>query len=158
MCSKDIDVSNIRCGECVFSSDSKSINGMCKRQRGEWEFSKSPFSSDQFANHMICSDFEPRAYLKSFIENEWTCFEEWFPKWIEEWLPYKRTDIMIYFNLRNEPSIRYGVKFEDFVYNTHFDGENLKYVEKMYLKHTKNEFGYKLIREKMNNDKEHKTD
>lgn len=107
------------------------------------------FKAYDYTCHAICSDFEPAAYMK-YANEHWTCFEDYWKGYVEQWLPYQNTNVNVYFTLHGDTSVRYGVPLMDFVNGTMLDNGVLKAVEKMYYKRTNKGFGYKLVREPIN--------
>lgn len=136
-----MEVEHYRCRDCRYR------NEKCKRiDHKTIKFAKPWFKSYDGDNHIVCSDFKPALYMK-YANEHWTCFEEYWKGFVEQWLPYGDTSKNVYFTLHDDTSIRYGVPMMDFVNGTMIENGVLKAVEKMYYKRTKEGFGYKLIRE-----------
>lgn len=79
-----IEVSNFRCGSCVyFGKDCKCID------HSKVHFARSCFSCDEYtAHHPICSAFEPVKHY-SALYDEWQQlggFNGWYPLYVEQWL------------------------------------------------------------------------
>ena len=139
------DVNNYHCGSCQYYHACKRIDHKTIQFAQPWFKS---YDCNQFSG-CICSDFEPGAWHKNACDT-WQGFEHYWPRYVEQWLPYADTKKLIYFTLNSDTSIRYGVRLLDFVYGTMIDDNMLKAVEKVYYKKTKGGIGYKLIREKIN--------
>ena len=151
------EVSNVRCNECEFYRvDADIRENFCKRiDHKTVKFAVPWFKSYDCDHGCICSDFKPKPFYPALVK-EWEevgGFDNWWPLWVDQWLPYKKTDKLTYFTINNDTSIRYGVKLLDFVYGTMFDGNKLKAVEKEYVKRVKksdkNSVGYELIHEEI---------
>jgi hypothetical protein len=82
-----------------------------------------------------------------YANEHWTCFEDYWKYYVEQWLPYQNTNKNIYFTLHDDTSIRYGVPLMDFVNGTMIENGLLKAIEKVYYKQTRTGFGYRLVRE-----------
>lgn len=117
------------------------------------EFAVPWFVSCPSYNGHICSDFKPSLIHVYDLQNYWTNWESYWADYLENWFPYypkeKPEDKLIYFTLNGDKEIRYGVNLMDYINNSMIDGNRLKAVEKMYYKRTKDGFGYKLVREKI---------
>ena len=136
------DVNNFRCKDC------KHIHS-CPRI----DFAKINFAKPYFLSTAIgpcpCSAFEP-CDIHVQAKRRWKGFWEWWPKFVEQWLPYGNTKILVYFIRHGDSSVRYGVPLMDYVNGNMFEGSRLKAVEKVYYKKTLGDgCGYKLIREKI---------
>lgn len=151
------DVDHLGCGDCKF-------NGLnCKRiDNNLIQFYKPWFVSQPSRFHHICCDFQPIEWQKIICE-EWTSFEDYWPAYVEQWLPYSNTNKLDYFFINGDKTVAYGVPMLDVVYGRMFDGDKLLAVEKMYYKQSKkNPIGYVLVHEPIdgvcvggyNNDKQ----
>lgn len=149
-----MDVDNLRCNECQFYRvNADREESICKRiDHKRVKFAVPWFKSYDCDHGCICSDFIPVEHYPAVYKNwqEIGGFKGRWPLWVEQWLPYKNTDVLTYFTIGKDTSIRYGVHLMDFVNGTMFDGDVLKAVEKMYIKRVKksdkNPIGYKVIR------------
>ena len=141
----EYDVENYHCGHCKYYNNCKRIDHVTIQFAKPWF---KTYDRNQFSGN-ICSDFEPADHCTHACKT-WTGFEDYWPKYVEQWLPYSNTDVLVYFTLNGDASVRYGVKLLDFVYGTMFDGNVLKASVKTYYKKTRDGFGYKLIKEKIN--------
>ena len=147
----DFEIPHYSCGDCVYWKCEKGRNLPCKRiDHDKIKFRKPFFKSYDGNQHggIICSDFEPK-------NKTWWCwrsFLDFWPLYVQEWIPYGKTDILYYFVLNGDESVEYGVPLMDFVNGTMIDGNTLKAVEKMYYIRIKdsNWFGYRLIHEPIN--------
>lgn len=135
-------VENYRCRDCRFHREN------CKRiDHKTVKFAVPWFKSYDCDFGTVCSDFLPKEYMKYACEH-WTEFDEYWGVLVDQWLPYKNTNILVYFTLHDDTSIRYGVPLLDYVYGNMIEDGVLKAVEKMYYKQSRNSpIGYKLIRE-----------
>ena len=132
-----MDVNNYKCRDCVY------FPNQCKRiDHNTIKFAK-PYFIGYDGNHIPCCDFKPKNLTG------WTGFNDWWPYYVEQWIPYQNTDINTYFTLHSDPSIRYGVPLMDFVNGTMIENGVLKAVEKMYYKQTRKGCGYKLVYEEI---------
>lgn len=138
-----MEVEHYRCRDCIHFHDCKRIDHKTIKFAVPW------FKSYDGDYWVVCSDFRPAAYMK-YANAHWTCFEDYWKGYVEQWLPYSNINVNVYFTLHNDTSIRYGVPLMDFVNGTMIEGDILKAVEKMYYKQTRSGFGYKLIRESIN--------
>lgn len=138
------DVDNYHCGSCKYYNNCKRIDHEVIQFARPWFKS---YDRNQFSG-CICSDFEPAEWCIYACET-WLGFEHYWPRYVEQWLPYGDTSKLMYFVLNGDTSIRYGVRLLYFVYGSMFDGNTLKALEKTYYKKTKDGFGYKLIKEKI---------
>jgi hypothetical protein len=138
------EVENYHCGSCRHYNNCKRIDHETIQFAQPWFKS---YDRHQFSG-VICSDFDPAEWHVYACET-WNGFEYYWPRYVEQWLPYGNTSILVYFTLNGDTSIRYGVPLLDFVYGTMVDNGVLKAVEKMYYKQTRTGFGYKLIKEKI---------
>lgn len=140
----------MRCGECIYFKVNADLNGIestCKRlDHKKLRFAVPWFKTydcGQF-NGCVCRDFEPAKWCKYLYEN-WSSFDDYF----REILDRKTVDLVIDGNL----SIRYQIRYIDFVNNTFLDKEgNLKWIKRYFYKRVKvseeNPTGYKLVYEK----------
>lgn len=134
---------NYHCGNCIYygthtSPCTKRIDH--EKIKFATPFFKS-YDRNQFSG-IVCSDFVPRYNSDNFN------FQDYWNDYVEVWLPYSNTNILIWFTLNEDISVRYGVKLMDYVYGTMYDSNgNLKAIKKKYYKKTKDGFGYKLITE-----------
>lgn len=135
------DVDNLGCNDCKFSG----LN--CKRI-GNYNIQfYRPWFASQPTHHHICSDFQPLEWEKA-IYNEWTSFEDYWPAYVEQWLPYSNTNKLDYFFINGDRTVAYGVPMMDVVYGNMFNGNKLLAVKKMYQKQTrKSPTGYELVYE-----------
>lgn len=145
------DVDHYCCGDCVhwkLGPEGKHLP--CKRLDHEViRFAVPWFKSYDAAQHSgcICSDFSPAPW-KLHAVKYWTTFEDYWEKYVDQWLPYKNTNTLHYFCLNGNTDIRYGVPLMDYVNGTMIEGGMLKAVEKVYVKYTrKSPFGWELVRE-----------
>lgn len=138
------DVDNLGCGDCRF-------NGRNCKRIGNYnvQFYRPWFASQPSGRHHICSDFQPLKCLKVIYE-EWTSFEDYWPAYVEQWLPYSNTNKLDYFFINGDRAIAYGVPMMDAVYGHMFEGNKLLAVEKMYYRHVRRGLGYVLVHEKIN--------
>lgn len=149
------EIDHYHCGDCkYFKVDADWSESTCKRiDHKTIQFGKPWFKSYDCNQHsgVICSDFIPAEWNTNAIKN-WKGFEEYWGNYVDQWLPYRNTDILIPFIINGDTSCRYMVKLMDFMNGTMMDGDKLKAVEKMYYKRDRNPkgFGYKLIREPVN--------
>ena len=142
------------CGNCEHYKHP--YDGGCQKRidHKRVKFAKPWFKSYDGNQHRgtPCSDFVPSA-LNVCESKRWTTFDDYWLLYVRDWLPYSNTEVLTYFTLGDDTSIRYGVRLLDFVYGNMFDGAILKAVEKMYYKRRnrtkENSFGYELIREKI---------
>ena len=139
------DVEHYHCGNCKYFHDCKRIDHVTIKFAVP--FFKS-YDRNQFSG-IICADFEPAQWC-IYACKTWQGFEYYWPRYVEQWLPYQSTNVLIYFTLHDDTSVRYGVNLMDFVNGTMFDGDLLKAVRKVYYKQTREGFGYRLIRETIN--------
>lgn len=94
----------------------------------------------------ICADFRPREKPNgALVGNEWTGFDDYWAQYIENWLPYRDTNILVYFKLKQDENSWYGVRLMDFVNGTMWDGNTLLAIERLYYKRTAKQTGYRLI-------------
>ena len=138
----DNEIENYHCGNCKYFHNCKRIDHTTIKFATPWFKS---YDQNQF-NGCICSSFEPSNSCVYACQT-WTGFDNYWPQYVEQWLPYKDTNKLVYFTLHNDTSVRYGVPLMDFVNGTMIKNGILKAVQKMYYKRTKDEFGYKLARE-----------
>ena len=142
------------CGDCKHYKHP--YDGGCQKRidHKRVKFAKPWFKSYDGNQHSgnPCSDFVPSALHVCGLRR-WTTFDDYWLLYVRDWLPYSNTDVLTYFTIGDDTSIRYGVRLLDFVYGNMFDGAILKAVEKMYYKRRnrtkENSFGYELIREKI---------
>lgn len=136
-------VPNWGCKECahhnVHSYCTRRIDHVHVRHAISW------FRSYDGGTGLVCSDFVPKSYL--IPTHGWTSFDDYWPRYVEWWLPYSNTDRLKYFTINGDTSVRYGVPLLDYVYGHMFDGNVLLATEKMYYKRLMSGIGYKLIRE-----------
>ena len=142
MCKEHVE--NYHCGSCKYYHNCKRIDHQAIQFAKPWF---KTYDRNQFSG-CVCSDFEPAEWCV-YACKAWMGFEYYWPRYVEQWLPYKNTSVLIYFTLNGDTSIRYGVKLLDFVYGNMIDGNILKASEKVYYKKVKSGFGYKLIKEKI---------
>jgi hypothetical protein len=146
------EVENYHCGECkYFKVDADRNESICKRiDHKVIQFGRPFFKSYDCNQHAgtICSSFIPAAWCKNAIK-EWKGFEEYWPNYVEQWLPYKNINALIPFFINGNTDISYMVKLMDFVNGTMLEGNKLKAKEKIYYKRDKGNHGcgYKLIKE-----------
>lgn len=136
------DVEHYHCGSCKYFHDCKRIDHVILKFATPWFKS---YDRNQFSG-VICADFEPAQWC-AYACQTWRGFEYYWPRYVEQWLPYKNTNTLVYFTIQDNTSVRYGVRLMDFVNGTMMDGDVLKAVKKTYYKRTREGFGYKLIRE-----------
>lgn len=137
---------NYKCSWCKYFS-----NG-CKRVDGKKiNFAKSPFSCEPCCPY-VCCDFELQDY-RIYAKQNWIDFETYWKEYLECWLPKRKLETMnVYFTLNGDDDVRYGVRILDYIYgNMYTEDGRLNVVEKMYYRQTRNGFGYKLIRENIDN-------
>lgn len=150
-----MDVDNLRCSECKFYRvDADRNESLCKRiDHKRVKFAVPWFKSYDCDHGCICSDFEPVEYYPAMYKNwhDIGGFINWWPLFVDQWLPYKNTEVLTYFTINDDTSIRYGVKLMDFVNGTMFKNGKLMAVEKMYVKHhkrsPKHPTGYEIVKE-----------
>lgn len=148
------DIENYHCGNCIhwkLGAGGKHLP--CKRLDHETiKFATPWFKSYDAGQHSgcICSDFYPHP-SNTYAVKHWTTFEDYWNKYVDQWLPYKNTNTLIYFCLNDDRSIRYGVPLMDYVNGTMIDGDMLKAVQKTYYKQSrKSPIGYELVHESIN--------
>jgi hypothetical protein len=140
MRSFDYEPENYRCSHCEhYKKDCLRVDGVTV------DFSK-PWFKSQSDCGCVCCDFELKDCMV-YAKQNWVDFDTYFKEYVENWLPYKNTNKLIYFVLNGDSSVRYGVPLLDYVYGRMRDGDKLNAVEKMYYKQTRSGFGYTLIRE-----------
>lgn len=139
------EVDNYTCGCCKYFHNCKRIDHETVRFAQPWFRS---YDHNQFSG-IVCSDFEPAEFCVHACK-VWVDFDYYWPRYVEQWLPYKDTNKLVYFTLHGDTSIRYGVPLMDFVNGTMIEGNTLKAVIKKYYKQTRSGTGYKLIREEIN--------
>lgn len=149
---------SLRCGECTFfrvNADCEGVVSKCKRiDHKKIRFAVPWFKSydcGQF-NSNVCRDFEPAKRCKYLYDN-WSGFDEYYGG-----ISDKET---IEFTLNGDTTVRYKIKYLDFVNNTFLDSKgNLKWIERYYQKRVKvslkNPTGYEFVYEK-NRDYREKT-
>lgn len=148
------EVNNYHCGNCkYFRVDADRNESLCKRiDHKSVKFHTPWFKSYDCNQHngIICSDFIPASWYINAVK-EWNGFEEYWENYVEQWLPYKKTDTTVSFIINGDRSVSYQVKLLDFIYNTMFDEYGyLKAVSKRYYKRDKtSSIGYRLITEKV---------
>ena len=93
-----MDVDNLRCNECEFYRvDADRNESLCKRiDHKRVKFAVPWFKSYDCDHGCICSDFKPVEYYPAVYKNwqEVGGFKKWWPLWVEQWLPYKNTDVL----------------------------------------------------------------
>lgn len=143
------DVPHYCCGDCIHHNWDRCRAWYlpCKRiDHDKIKFAKPWFAvydAHQFSG-VICRDFEPK---RTATDGTWTGFDDYWPAYVEQWLPYGDTDKLMYFTLGDCTDIRYGVPLMEFVNGTMLDGNKLKAVEKMWYQRKQNDpIGYKLTR------------
>jgi hypothetical protein len=140
------DVEHYHCGDCEFFHSCKRIDHANVKFAVPWFKS---YDKNQFSG-IICSDFCP-AQWNVYAHKNWNGFEYYWPRYVEQWLPYSNTNSLVFFTLHDDTSVRYGVPLMNFVYGDMFDGDLLKAVEKVYYKRSNSSpIGYKLVHEKIN--------
>lgn len=146
-------IGHLFCGDCKFWGCG---NDYCQKRidHKNVRFAIPWFKSYDAHQHSgcICSDFEPASFCV-FTCSAWTGFWDYWEWYSKIWIPYGNTDILTYFTMGEDTSVRYGVPLMDFVNGTMYDGSRLKAVEKMYYKKHRHKdrtkFPYELIREKI---------
>lgn len=139
------EVEHYYCGSCKYFHNCKRIDHVTIKFAVPWFKS---YDKNQF-HGCICADFEPAKWHIHAYQT-WKGFDYYWPRYIEQWLPYGNTNKLVYFTLHDDTSVRYGVPLMDFVNGTMVHGNVLKAVEKMYYKRTtKTPYGFKLVREKI---------
>lgn len=129
------------CSECKY------YHKNCKRVDNKLVSFAKPWFKCIDGGSTVCCDFELKDYMV-YAKRNWIDFDTYFKEYVENWLPYKNTNTLIYFCLNGDTSIRYGVKLLDYVYGNMYSSDDmLNAVEKMYYKRVKSGFGYKLMRE-----------
>lgn len=142
---------NYKCKDCKhFGNFTK---GYCNKRidHKQIEFAVPWFKSSPEEVGFPCSEFEPSEIHVWDLKNYWTNWENWYADYKDTWLRGKdNSNKLCYFTLNGDRSVRYGVLISDYIYGTMIENNKLKAIEKMYYKRTKDGFGYKLIREKIN--------
>lgn len=152
----EYEVTNLRCRDCKYyksNAELDNIKSTCKRiDHKKIRFAVPWFVSYDCDYGCICSDFLPKEWLKATY-NEWEQvggFDDWWPLWVEQWLPYQNTDVYTWFTIGNNTSIEYGVKLLDYVYGRLYKSNgSLNASKKRYYKRhkisKKYPYGYELI-------------
>jgi hypothetical protein len=141
----ECDVPHYFCGDCVHWN----FRGPCKGlDHNSIRFAAPYFKSYDAGQHsgIICSKFQP--YIGLYAFTQWTNFEDFWPKYVECWIPYADVNILMWFVLHNDTKMRYGVPLMDYVNVTMIENGFLKAVQKYYYKHSKN--NHRLVYEKIN--------
>jgi hypothetical protein len=140
-------VPHYHCGQCIHFAHGKP----CKRLDPETIRFAVPwfrcYDQHQFEG-IVCRDFVPKPTKQS---ESWTNFDEYWKRYVEQWLPYGNENINVYFNLHGNTEVRYGVPLADYMNGTMIDGDTLKAVEKRYMKRVKDDcFGWTEVCERIN--------
>lgn len=132
---------NYKCSDCKhYKKDCLRVDGVTIDFAKPWFRSQTDFGC-------VCCDFVLKDY-KLYAKQNWIDFDTYFKEYVENWLPYQNTNTLVYFTIKGDTSIRFGVKLLDFVYgNMYLKDGLLNAVEKMYYKQVRSGFGYKLVRE-----------
>jgi hypothetical protein len=152
----EFDVGNFRCKDCKHFSfvlpQGECKEGGCQKRidHNRVEFACPWFKCAPEECGLPCSDFEPSSIHVDDIKH-WTGWKDYWKKFVKTWLPYQNEDILVYFVVNGDNSIRYGVPLKKYLYGTMFDGNKMLATEKMYYKKhnvTKERtFPYELVRE-----------
>lgn len=154
------EVSNLRCRDCKYylvTADQRMTKSRCKRlDHKKIKFAVPWFKFYDCDFGTICSDFKPNKHFPA-IKQEWEelgGFENWWPLWVKQWLPYQNTDKLVYFVLNDNEDVRYGVRLLDYVYGNLFreDGKFNAVEKEYYVRHKKSEkhpTGYELVHEEI---------
>ena len=144
---RDYEPEHYRCRDCKF------YHNNCKRVDNDKVKFWKPWhqADDRQSANIVCRDFVLKDYLL-YARKNWIDFDTYWSEFVECWLPYKNTNILVYFTVDGDDAML-GVPLMDFVNGNMYDADgNLKYVERKYYKRTKDGFGYKLVRESVNNE------
>lgn len=125
----------LQCGQCQHfkvRAEMEGVESSCKRlDHKHIRFAVPWFKSYDCGQHggAVCDDFTPREDCKYLYEH-WTGFYDY-------WGPVSDTDLLGLV-LDGETSVRWYVRYKDFVEGTFLDDAgNLKWVKKMYYKQCK---------------------
>ena len=132
-------------GDCIhFSVNSDREESTCRRlDHKHLIFAQSPFKAYDCGQMqgLVCKEFEPKKICRWLYEH-WDGIYGYFGE------DFKLKGL-VWLIVDGDESVRYGVAYEDFWDGTFLNPDGtLKWVEKMYYRRTKKEFGYKLVRER----------
>lgn len=108
----------------------------CKRLE-EVELARPWFSCS--SDGRICKDFIPPQYYKLLVK---------YWRGVNAYIDCVNPNLTISVCLNHDQSVRYDILYSDFVNDTMFDQNGLKWIYKQYYKQTRSSpFGYKLVTE-----------
>ncbi len=138
----------MHCKYFKVNADQEHVMSECERiDHKKIKFAVPWFKSYDCGQHsIICSDFLPAKWCVSTYK-EWTCFEDYWVYYLNQWLPYHNTNTTIAFTLNGDTDVRYHVPLLVYVYGDMIKNNKLMAVQKSYYKQDRlpNGFGYKLI-------------
>ena len=109
------------CKDCkFFRVDADRNESLCKRiDHKTIKFAVPWFKSYDCGQyfHLPCADFIPK-HIEYADAKEWTNFEDFWDVYVKAWLPYQNEDILVWFCLNDDNSVRYGVPLDRFKDNT----------------------------------------
>lgn len=143
------DVDFYGCRQCRFNAP-----GSCKRVDRINIIPYAPwFVCDPESRGMICADFLPKKYMIRACD-DWTTFADYWPKYVEQHLPYQNTNRCVYVFIGKNRDISYGIPLLEWVFGKPIENGILKAVNRKYYKRRmptkENSFIYKLIKEPIN--------
>lgn len=137
-------IGRVTCGNCMYfnvKADLPEEESRCRRlDHKTYRFAMPYFrcyDCGQY-NSNICREFRPNTVYK-YLEDQWTDFDDWTNGKIHEGY--------VGITVGGDKTVRYYVRYRDFVYGTHVNPDgSLNWVKKCYYKQTReNEIGYKLV-------------
>lgn len=139
------------CGDCVyFKVDADRAESLCKRiNHKKIKFAVPWFKSYDCGQsfHLPCNAFMPK-YMERADAKDWTNFEDFWRAYVKAWLPYQNEDILVWFCINDDITVRYGVPLKSFLDGTMIKDNKLMAIKKQYFKRTnRNEIGYTIINE-----------
>lgn len=147
------DCPNFRCKDCkwyrpvIKGHEEDACNRRIDHKR--IEYAVPWFKSSAEETGFPCKEFEPSSIHVWCLKNYWTDWEHWWQDWIDTWMDGKTPTRPLWFTLNGDRSVRYTVDRNDYINGTMFENGKLKAIEKAYYKQTRSGFGYKLVKEKL---------
>lgn len=98
-----------------------------------------------------CNEFEP-SKINVYGNVEWHGYNDWLDHYEKYWNEGKPIEGLMRLYIDGDKSVDYHIKITDWINGTLYDENgNPKWVDRRYLKRTRNGFGYKRIIEKYKN-------
>ena len=143
---------NYRCRDCRhFRHVLKSTPSTgCHRRIDHYHicYGGSIFSSCPEENAFPCRDFEPSSVHVHGL-SIWKGYDDWLSKWLIYWNNGKPLRRVMRFWVDGDRDVDYYARTSDWVNGTMFDGGGEpKWIERSYLKRTRDGCGYKRVFEK----------